>query len=171
MKMLIVLIAAIFGLSSQVKSEELRVYEIDYEKLVFLDAETLAEQGIMDAYEELKSELTKYIDEPAQVKEVLNNETPIYKVISQGETFNIYGPGLVEDEGRSWGRASHAFFSIVNRQLRDLDIRFYAINGGNDLGGIFLTSSQYEAAIKSLSKKNDWPYIPTLEHPRYGQPN
>jgi len=70
---------------------------------------------------------------------------------------------------QSWGRATHAFFQIVNDQLTDSKHRLYAINGGNDLGAMFLTQSECEAARRSLSRKEDRPYLPTLEHPWYGQ--
>jgi hypothetical protein len=50
-----------------------------------------------------------------------------------------------------------------------MEYRLYAINGGSDLGGMFLTQSECEAARKSLSREEDWPYLPTLEPPWYGQ--
>jgi hypothetical protein len=47
--------------------------------------------------------------------------------------------------------------------------RFCAINGGNDLGGMFLTPDQAKEAQKALPNKKDWPYLPTDEDPLYGQ--
>jgi hypothetical protein len=61
------------------------------------------------------------------------------------------------------------FFKIINDQLAKSEYRLYAINGGNDLGGMFLTQPECEAARKSLPRKDDWPYLLTLEHPWYGQ--
>jgi hypothetical protein len=81
----------------------------------------------------------------------------------------IYSPALPNEEGQSWGRATHAFFKIINDQLAKSEYRLYAINGGNDLGGIFLTQLESEAARKSLPRKEDWPYLPTPDHPWYGQ--
>ena len=169
MKKTIAILAVLLGLANLVNPNTALAFELDYEKLVFLDAEYLAEQGILAAYEELKPELTKYVDKPKVVIEELDADTPSYRVTSQGETFDIYSPGM--EEGQSWGRATYAFFRIVNRQLLDLDIKFYAINGGNDLGGLFLTTSQYHSAIKAIPQKTDWPYIPKLDHPWYGQPH
>jgi hypothetical protein len=81
----------------------------------------------------------------------------------------IYSPAMPEKEGWSWGRATHALFKIINDQLTNSDYRFYAINGGNELGGMFLTHGECEEARKSLRRKEDWPYLPTLEDPWYGQ--
>jgi hypothetical protein len=59
----------------------------------------------------------------------------------------IYSPALGEnDVGRVWARAAHALFKIVNDQLAKSQYRFYAINGGNDLGGMFLTQAECEVA-------------------------
>ena len=55
------------------------------------------------------------------------------------------------------------------RQLTDSQYRFYAINGGNDLGGMFLTAAEVGEFKNSLGKKSDWPYLPTQKHPWYGQ--
>jgi hypothetical protein len=81
----------------------------------------------------------------------------------------IYSPELPEGEGQSWGRATHALFAIVNNQLAKSEYGFYAINGGNDLGGMFLTPSECEEARQPLPRKGDWPYLPTDEHPWYGE--
>jgi hypothetical protein len=62
-----------------------------------------------------------------------------------------------------------AFFTIVNDQLARSHYRFYAINGGNDLFGVFLTPTLAEAAQKTLPNKSDWPYLPKDEPPWFGQ--
>jgi hypothetical protein len=56
----------------------------------------------------------------------------------------------------------------VNRQLAQTPYRLFAINGGNDLGGMFLTVDEAETAKKSLAKRA-WPYLPVAEPPWYGQ--
>jgi hypothetical protein len=83
--------------------------------------------------------------------------------------FVIYAPELHDGGLDSWGRATAAFFTIVNDQLANSEYRFFAINGGNDLGGIFLTPSQAAAAQQALPNKTDWPYLPKLEPDWYGQ--
>ncbi len=65
----------------------------------------------------------------------------------------------------NWGNATFALFDIVNRQLEDTPYRFYAIYGGNDLSGMFLTEEACDEAILSLPRKMDWPYLPTPKGP------
>lgn len=144
-------------------------YTLDYGKMLMLDAETLAEAGIKRAYEDILPILSKHVSQPAEIREVVDNDTPSYAVQCGDREYPIYSPGLPDGEGQSWGRAAHAFFEIVNAQLTKSEYRLYAINGGNDLGGIFLTQAECAAARKSLPRKEDWPYLPTLEHPWYGQ--
>jgi hypothetical protein len=69
----------------------------------------------------------------------------------------------------SWCRATVALFAIVNNQLKNSSHRFYAINGGNDLYGMFLTPTQAKESQNSLPNKLDWPYLPIDEEPYYGQ--
>ena len=72
-------------------------------------------------------------------------------------------------EGQNWGNATFSLFDIVNRHLQDTSVKIYAINGGYDLGGMFLMRESYDQADNSLENKSDWPYVPTSEHPWYGQ--
>jgi hypothetical protein len=145
------------------------MFTLDYDKMLLLDAEDLAEGGILRVYQSLRVSLSQYIAEPAQVQEVVDDDKPSYIVKCDEQEYVIYSTALPDDEGQSWGRAAHAFFKIVNDQLSQSERRLYAINGGNDLGGMFLTRVDCEAARKSLPRKEDWPYLPTLEHPWYGQ--
>ena len=144
---------------------------LDYDQMVFLDAETLAEGAIAEAYTALQPRLQKYVPKPAAVTEDVDVNGDRYAVRFGNREFVIYSPAIDTSEGRSWGRAAHAFFTIVNEQLTASPYRFYAVNGGNDLGGMFLTRDQAEAAAKTLPRKADWPYLPTGDHPWYGQPH
>jgi hypothetical protein len=145
-------------------------FELDYEQWISLDAENLAETGIAPAYESLLPELRKYVRQAAPVEERIDDDAPRYSVKCGAREFVIYGPELEDEPGsNSWGRATYAFFAIVNDQLANSAYRFYAINSGNDLGGMFLTSEQATAARKGLPRKLDWPYLPTDEPPWYGQ--
>ena len=141
---------------------------LDYDKLIFLDAENLAEAGIREAYDSLLPELRKYVPLPAQIEEVINNDKGSYAVKSGAKEFVIYAPDLDYQGGESWGRATVAFFTIVNDQLVHSGYQFYAINGGNDLGGMFLTPEEVAAAQNALPKI-DWPYLPKDEADWYGQ--
>jgi hypothetical protein len=144
-------------------------FELDYDQMVFLDAEDLAEGGIGEAYESLLPRLRQYVAQPATIEEDLDNDAPRYAVRFGAKELIIYGPDLDEQQGQSWGRATHAFFTIVNDQLAGTDYRFFAINSGNDLGGMFLKPMQAQASRKTLPRKNDWPYLPDNQHPWYGQ--
>lgn len=141
-------------------------FSLNYEELIPLDAEDLAETGIKAAYEELLPALRKYISSAAPIQERIDSDSPSYSVACLGKEYFIYGG---EDQEESWGNATFALFDIVNRQLEKTNHRFFAINGGNDLGGMFLTHVEAEAARKSLTSKQDWPYLPKHEAPWYGQ--
>lgn len=154
------------AIACAVVAGETMAFELNYDEFIPLDAEALAEAGIAQAYGELGPTLRKYIPEPAQIQEKLDNDSPSYSVSCLGKDYFIYGGN---DQDESWGRATFAFFSIVNRQLEGTKFRFFAVNGGNDLGGMFLTPEQAEEARKFLPRKADWPYLPTLDAPWYGQ--
>jgi len=142
--------------------------KLDYDRLIPLDAEDLAETGIAEAYQALQPELRKYVPEPATVEESTDDDAPRYSVKCRGREFLIYGPN---DEKESWGRATFAFFTLVNDQMAHSEYRLYAINGGNDLGGMFLTEAQAQHARQALPRKEDWPYLPDDLPPFYGQPH
>ena len=165
----ILALTIIFGLVSSCTSGGLVPFKLDYDQVIPLDAEALAEGGISQAYRSLLPKLGQYVSQPADIEEVIDDTQPSYAVRYRDREYRIYSPEREDREGESWGRATHALFSIVNDQLERSQYRFYAINGGNDLGGIFLTPSESEAARKSLPRKNDWPYLPTLGDPWYGQ--
>lgn len=141
---------------------------LNYDEFIPLDAEELAERGIARAYEQLGPALRKHITVPAEVQEKIDhaNNSPSYSVSCLGKDYFIYGEG---DHQESWVRATFAFFDIINRQLADTPYRLFAFNGGNELGGMFLTSEQAEKARESLAHKTDWPYLPELQSPWYGQ--
>ncbi len=143
-------------------------HELNYDDWIHLDAEDLAETGIKAAYEKLLPRLRKYVASPAEVNEGIDNRAPRYVVSCLGTDYPIYDKND-QDQSESWGKATVALFDIVNRQLAKTPDRFFAINNGNDLGGIFLTPDQAEAAKKSLPRKTDWPYLPVAKKPWYGQ--
>jgi hypothetical protein len=145
---------------------------LNYDDMFFFDAEDLAEGGIASMYKKyILPVLRQHVTTPAEIAEEIDAKEGSYKVTAQGKTYVIYAPGMDIDKGQNWGNATFALFDIVNRQLQDSPYRFYAINGGNDLGGMFLTRETYDRAVKSLKRKTDWPYLPTPDHPWYGQPH
>jgi hypothetical protein len=144
-------------------------FTLDYDCLIHLAAANLAETGVRKAYERLLPELRSRVPQPARVEEVIDNHTGRYAVRCEGKAYAIAGPELEEAEDNCWGRATFTFFRIINDQLASAEDRFYAINGGNELGGMFLTPAQARAAQESLPNKSDWPYLPTDKPPWYGQ--
>lgn len=166
MRKYVTLLSAMIGLSA---SPTTVLAALNYDEMILLDAENLAETGIKEGFQQVLGSLKKHVSEPERVEELINNKLPSYSVKSMGVTYEIYSPKTPENE--SWGNATFALFSIVNQQLKNSNYRFYAINSGNDLGGMFLTEIQYKHAISSLKNKTDWPYIPTQIKPWYGQPH
>jgi hypothetical protein len=60
-------------------------FKLDYDKILLLDAEDLAEAGIKKAYESALPVLRQYISDPAQVQEVIDNDAPSYIVRGAGQ--------------------------------------------------------------------------------------
>ncbi len=129
----------------------------------------LAEIGIGNAYEQLLPKLKEYVADPIRVEEIIDSDLPRYAIRAGGNEYVIYSPDMLTDEYESWVIATCVFFKIVNDQLANSNVRFYAINGGNDLCGMFLTTEQAEASRATLPRPFDWPYLPELMSPWYGQ--
>jgi hypothetical protein len=146
-----------------------RKVELDYGKFAILDAEELAEGRIVETYAELLPQLRQYVEHPAEVTEHLDSILPQYSVQCFGKEFLIYAPETSAVD--AWGKATYVFFNIVNTQLGNSGIRFYAFYGGNDLHGAFLSERDAIASRACLPRKRDWPYIPNLEPPWYGEPH
>ncbi len=144
-------------------------FELDYEQLIHLDAEDLAEGGIQQAYADLRAKLQAWIPEPAVLEQAVADDGSRYSVTCAGRRYTISGPDV--PAGDAWGRAAWALFDIVNCQLEEQAVRFYAINGGNDLSGLFLDAQQADGARNALPRRLDWPYLPTLEDAWFGQPH
>jgi hypothetical protein len=143
-----------------------RTGAIDYDAALMLDAEELAEQGVAAAYVELSTRLSELGIEPASVSESVDAEAGAYAVQCGGTSYSISGRSI--PASHCWGLATYALFDIVNRQLAGHRLALYAINGGNDLFGIFMTPAQAERARGALPRKSDWPYMPTHEPDWFG---
>jgi hypothetical protein len=136
------------------------------DRFVPLDAEDLAEGGIKERYEELLPELRKYVSDQVEIEEELGEYSEFYIVRANGREYRIYDD---PDDQRSWGHATFAFFEIVNENLAGASMNFYALYGGNDLGGMFLTAEEMEEVRRTTPNRYEWPYRPTMEDPWYGQ--
>ncbi|MDX2220578.1 MAG: hypothetical protein SF172_16285 [Burkholderiales bacterium] len=141
---------------------------MDYDQLVQLDVEDLAEQGILEAYEKLMPRLKQYVDAPIVVTEQVNIDAGTYSVFADGKTFEIWEDGAKNSDG--WERATVAFFEMVNANLSSSDRQFYALYGGNDLSGVFLSLEEFATARRAIRKRSNWPWRPVHEPPHYGYP-
>jgi hypothetical protein len=141
--------------------------KINYDLALILDAEDLAEDGIQDAYNAITPHLAQHGVQARPVTENIDSSLGHYSVSFDDQRYVIFGPG-VSGEADSWGLATYALFDIVNRQLTASDVRFFAINGGNDLQGIFMSTAEAERARRALPRKSDWPYLPAPEPPWFG---
>jgi hypothetical protein len=159
------LLKYIFGSPAEAKSPE---DSIDYEQVVHLDAEDLAEQGIKTAYVELMPALLRHSKAPIEISEEIDADAGSYTVVANGSRHEIWAPALNSEDG--WARAAVTLFSIVNANLDQSSVKFYALYGGNDLSGVFLTSEQYALARKTIKNPSYWPYLPVMEPPHYGFP-
>lgn len=173
LKKIVISIMALFSLSASATDDSAISKKILQEgNFVHLDAEELAETGMKKAYDNLIPALQEFIPSTASLTELIDNNAGTYAVQSGGVTYPIIPEQHKHSpQVDSWGNATYAFFDIVNRQLASSPYKFYALNSGNDLTGIFLTQRQYQALINSWKKKTDWPYLPSLEAEWYGQPH
>lgn len=141
---------------------------LDYDQVVQLDAEDLAEQGILTAYEALLPRLRRYVASPVEITEEIDNDAATYSVSAGNRKFEIWEPGAKNENG--WERATVAFFELVNSNLTASAYKFYALYGGNDLSGIFLTGEQFAAARRAIKEASNWPWLPVNDPPHYGYP-
>jgi hypothetical protein len=140
----------------------------DYDDVVLLDAEELAEEGILEAYQQLHPQLRRYAASEVDLAEEVDADGATYTVFADGKRYDIYGNGVEED---AWVLATIAFFDIVNASLAHATHRFYALYGGNDLAGIFLTDEQFQLARHGIERHADWPWVPVSQAPHYGFPH
>lgn len=139
---------------------------IDYESAIGLDAEDLAEQGIAGAYQGVAPAMGAFGVTPELITETIDDATGGYSVSCAGEDYCISGPGI--DDAHAWGLATWALFEMVNRQLITVESKMFAISGGHDLAGIFMTPADAEIARRTLPKNQTWPYLPTSEPEWFG---
>ena len=67
-------------------------FKLDYDKMLLLDAEDLAEGGILRAYQSMQNALAQHGVEPAQVREFVDSNNPSYSVRCGEQEYVIYSP-------------------------------------------------------------------------------
>ena len=159
------LLLAFLGVAST-SDHTAKVDPIDYEQIVHLDAEDLAEGGMVEAYERITAAIADERIEWAPMTQS-GEGTPDYSIHLLGETHRVYGSSPGTDD---WAISSAVLFDAVNRQLVNLDFKVYALNGGNDLHAVALTKRQFEEAVQYHERRHDRPYLPNQEPPHFGYP-
>lgn len=140
-----------------------------YDKAIHIDAEAIAELGMLDAYKAITPTLKQYVTSPSPLREIIDEMTGSYSVEANNKTYVISSPDLADKRFHYRGRATVAFFDIINRQLINSNVKFYALGRNNDLSGVFLTEREYIEQKQSGSAPFWKPYLPKLERPWYGQ--
>ncbi len=133
--------------------------KFDYERLIHLDAELLCELGIEDAYLSVSKKLNEWVV-PEGIKKVETN-TDDYIVEIGGERYPIYIHAQQPTVTDCWENATNVFFHIVNKQLANANVKFFAFYFGNDLHGGFLNENDLNL-LKTENSNNEyeWPYLP-----------
>lgn len=161
-------IKSFLGGSASPSAASTPVDPLDYDQVIHLDAEDLAEQGILSSYRDLLPTLKRYASSPLEVTEDIDHDAARYSVSAGGCRYEIWEDGAQTSDG--WTRATIAFFQIVNANLSESPYKFYALYGGNDLSGIFLTDEEFSAARRAIANRSNWPWLPVGEPPHYGYP-
>lgn len=150
-------------------SNQPKTIDLSYDNHMHIDAETLAEAGILKEYIKILPELKKLIPTPNTIEELIDNDLPRYAIRANNIEYVIYSPTENSALDQGWGVATYVFFKIINDQLNNSTVRFYAFNNGNDLGGMFLTPQQVKGFKDKIITPTDWPYLPKPDAPWYGQ--
>lgn len=143
-------------------------------RLFRADAESLAEDGVGDFLREIEPFLRKQGVTISQIEDQFHDSD--YSVTVNGVDYLIYNADELKLDQQNlasiWGLAMVRSFAIVNELLANAksDEQLYAVNGGNDLFGIFLTPELRDAVcnLPGLTLQ-DRPYVPKEEHSWYGQ--
>jgi hypothetical protein len=132
---------------------------IDYSLALPLDAEALAEEGILDAYCGIVPLLADLGIRARPATSDFDSSDGSYSIDFDGRKYEIVQGCPPDDRGSQaddWGMATYVPFDIVNRQLAATDVRLCAISGGNDLFGIPLTAAQADRARRALPSEPPW---------------
>ena len=125
-----------------------------------IDAEELIEGSFSSMYDEVRKKLIKHgieLEEDCIEEDVDTSEG--VTTVSYNDQEYILCNNDIED---SWERGAYVFFMIINSQIYDKNLKFYAVNGGNDLSGILLKKSEGARLMKLFANDEDLPYIPEL---------
>lgn len=143
-------------------------------RLFRADAEDLTEGGVGDSLRRIEPFLKGQGISLNQVEDDISEQG--YSVMVNGRRYKIYDADEVQKRekqlGLLWGLSGARAFAIVNGLLEGAvsEERLYAVNGGNDLDGFFLTPALREAICRYPGvRPGGRPYLHTEEYPWFGQ--
>jgi len=141
------------------------------------DAEDLAAGGIGDFLRLVKPFLAREGVKFPEIKDEVGSAGYLLRfgdvthVIFSQDELRRHSSG--EEPGLTWGLSMARGFGMINALLKAAGSaeRLYAVNGGNDLFGIFLTPElQRLIAQHPDASPPDVPYEPNERFPSFGQP-
>lgn len=165
----ILALAALLGTATGSVARQAGGDPIPYDEVLNLDAETLAEVGIVQVYDEIEPVIASHGGTPDSFREIVDEQSGSYAIEHRGVVYPVSGGDIGVAQG--WGNAAAVFFEIVNRQMEGSEYRFYALDHGNGLQGVFLTDQQFAAARAFHRKGVNVPFVPTREPPMFGMPD
>ena len=141
-------------------------------RFYFADAERLAEGGVAEFIESLQPFLGRLGVKPSVADNWGDHD---YTITLDGKEYLIWSVKELKEHGNVWGLATVRTFEIINNLLAEQDTteRLFALQGGNDLGAIFLTDQMKQLLWQSSDfRRGDLPYIPVSgDDSWYGQPH
>lgn len=150
----------------------------DSHRFFTADAEDLAEGGIGRFILEVEPFLAA---QGVALPKIEEDFTSTGYTVRVGEAIReIYSHSELERDadgqqlGLIWGLSAARGFRIINELLAAAGSpeRIYAVNGGNDLFGFFLTPELFDIITNHPdASPQGGPYSPTEEYPWFGQPH
>lgn len=142
---------------------------IPYAEALDLDAERLAELGMIEVYDEIEPVITSLGGKPDSFREIADPDTGAYAIEHRGTIHAVSGGNIDPYQGQ--GNAAALFFEIVNRSMAGTKHRLYALGHGNDMQGVFLTKPQFDLAVRLYKDTKNAPFVPTRNPPSFGMPH
>ncbi len=135
------------------------------------DEEELSEGGVVKFIRTMEPFLAKQGVFITQLADHFVEEDPGYSISVNGKKILVYGPAEM-DSANIWALAKARTFALVNELLLQAKSkeRLFAMHGGNELFGFFLTPELKKEICKQENiLPRDRAYVPTEEPPWFGQ--
>jgi len=141
------------------------------------DGEDLAENGVVGFLKSLSFFLEH---QKVVIRSLQGEDVPDEYCVRVNDAVHVIYTRAEDEEAESkklgliWGLTTARTFAIVNKLLAGANSseRLYAIYGGNDLAGVFLTQHLFDFISTHPSvPDSEKPYLPTEDYPWHGQPH